>query len=104
MSSITKVRKLWKEHLAIPFPEECGTEVSGIDLMTLDTISAGCISTFLDGKGNPDLQRTSIPGICYRDLTFVTGRFDGKGKEYFSRLEQLAGLVLREVRDRNQNN
>ena len=72
-------------------------EVRGIDLVMIDADTAGCISTFLSRDRTLDTWRLAILGLCYRNLSVVVGELDGGARVYFSRLENLAGLVLRAI-------
>jgi hypothetical protein len=93
--------QLWRQHEAAPFPAVGrGLEVAGHDLVTLDSATAGCISTFLD-SGTLDKGRLSILGLCYHDLAVVVPEMEGDGRAYFDRLRKMAGLVLETIRDRN---
>jgi hypothetical protein len=98
--SLTAIRKLWKAYLAAPFPRRLpGDNPDRVDLGVLDSYTAGCIDTFLSRNGRLDLWRTAILGLCYGDLcTFLPG-LKGQGRQYFTRLKELAGLVLEAVRD-----
>jgi hypothetical protein len=97
----TLIEKLWIEHEAAEFPpaSRC-REVAGSDLIDLDYTTAGCISTFLQSK-TLDTWRIVILGLCLHSLGKVVSKLDGDEREYFSRLEQLAILVLTSIRDNN---
>lgn len=90
---------LWAEHRSARFPAGVvGEIVAGVDVTSLDTFTAGCIDTFVK-TGKLDLWRTAILGLCHRDLAVAVLSQHGAEKEYFSRLELLARLVLEAVRD-----
>jgi hypothetical protein len=94
------IEALWREHSADRFPEGlAGEEVDGICVTSLDTFTAGCLSTFFSRRGSLDLGRTAILGLCYRDLSVVVAGLKGEQRRYFARLEQLARMVLEAVRD-----
>jgi len=94
------IEVLWQEHLDADFPPECrGADINGIDVVLLDADTAGCISTFLHHGHRLDMWRLAVIGICYHDLAVVSHDLTGEGKEYFRRLEELAGLVIREVQN-----
>jgi hypothetical protein len=96
--SVEEIRPLWDEHLAARFPKECvGQEIEKIDLMLLDSETAGCISTFINRNGKLDLWRTAVLGLCYRDLFLITSKIEGGAKDYFWRLELLAERVLKSI-------
>ncbi len=96
------VNQLWRQHAAAPFPTVArGLEVAGHDLVSLDSATAGCISTFLD-SGTLDKRRLSILGLCYQNLALVIPDLEGEGRAYFDRLHKMAGLVLETIRDGRQ--
>ncbi len=93
-----KILELWNIHMASKFPRGYGGEaIEGIDLVLVDSDVAGCVTTFIKNDGQLDLWRTAILGLCYRDSTIVTSRLSGEAKEYFSRLETLSILVLKDI-------
>ena len=95
-----QIEALWQEHLASAFPKGCGgKEIDGVDLVLLDADTSGCIQTLVNNDGQLDIWRTAILGLCYRDLAVVTASLRGEAREYFTRLETLAGLTLRTIRD-----
>ena len=95
------LNKLWVQHEVAPFPAVgYGLEVAGHDVVTLDSTTAGCISTFLESC-TLDQGRRSILGLCYRDLALVVPQIEGDAREYFERLHKMAGLVLETIRDGN---
>ncbi len=84
--------------MASKFPRGYGGEaIEGIDLVLIDSDVAGCVTTFIKNDGQLDLWRTAMLGLCYRDSTIVTSRLSGEAKEYFSRLETLSILVLKDI-------
>jgi hypothetical protein len=94
----SRIIDLWKAHCSDTFPGSCGgREIEGIDLALLETEAAGCIQSFIAGKGRLDFQRTAILGLCYRDLSIVVGQLDHEAKTYFVCLEEIAHLVLGEI-------
>jgi hypothetical protein len=91
---------LWQEHKTGPFPAACrGRDIEGVDFVVLDSNIAGCVSTFLERGRVLDLWRTATLGVCYRNVTYVLPRMPAEGREHFSRLEQLARLVLDAIRE-----
>src|SRR5688572_11351997 len=93
-----KTRELWREHVAASLPRACvGQEIDGIDLVSLDSFTAGCVSTFLERGGKLDGRRLAVLGRCYRDLRYVIPGLEPKARRYFERLETLAGEVLKTV-------
>ena len=93
------LNQLWRQHAAAPFPTVArGLEVAGHDLVSLDSATAGCVSTFLD-SGTLDKWRLSILGLCYHNLALVVPELEGEERVYFDRLHKMAGLVLETIRD-----
>ncbi len=93
-----KILELWDIHLAGKFPRGYGGEtVEGIDLVLLDSAVAGCVTTFIKNDGKLDVWRTAILGLCCRDLNIVTYHLSGEAKEFYSRLETLSNLVLKDI-------
>ena len=94
-----KIVELWNIHLTSKFPHGYGGKnIDGIELALLDGDVAGCILSFIENNGRLDLWRTAILGICYRDLTIVmTSQLSGEAQEFFSRLETLSNLVLKDI-------
>ena len=94
-----KIEALWQEYSAQPFPKDLvGKDVAGVDMMSLDTFTAGCVDTYWK-RGKLDLCRTAILGLCYRDVGVAVASLNGRSKDYFAQLELLARLVLQAVRD-----
>jgi hypothetical protein len=80
------------------FPNGCvGREVDGIDLTSLDSSTAGCVSTFLGSGGKLRGWRLAVLGQCYRDARYVIPALEPEVRPYFERLETLAGEILRAI-------
>ncbi len=95
-----RIESLWQEHLAARSPPaHKGTEVGGIDLVLLDSVTAGCIQTFLSQDGRLDSRRSAALGLCCLDVVTVSAGLRGEPRNYFERLGRLARLVLTAVRD-----
>jgi hypothetical protein len=96
------IEQLWHEHQAAPLPAASRSrEVAGHDLIALDYTTAGCISTFL-GRGTLDTWRLAVLGLCYYGLGLIVSQLEGEERTYFRRLEIMAGLALKAIRDGNQ--
>ena len=81
----------WQDFQAQPFPREyAGREIQGIDVVALDTFTAGCISTYIARNGQLDTQGRIILQTCIQDLQTVTGQLQGAGQAYFVQLLRLA--------------
>jgi len=98
-----EIEKLWLLHRNSKFPEDAYREIKGIDLVSLDTFTAGCVDTFLEDKGQLSLQNTSVLELSYRELGNVIPEItQPEAHEYFARLEKLAKQVLDSLRDANR--
>jgi hypothetical protein len=96
--TMTEIEKSWNVFLEKPFPENCvGLEVESIELVSLDTFSAGCIDTFIANKGSLDAKRISTLKSCFEALDKVLKYLDGDAKNYFEHLRSLSEQVLKRV-------
>jgi hypothetical protein len=70
-----------------PFPDAlAGSEVAGVDLVLLDADAAGCIGTYVAGRGarlNEECRQ--VLGRCLAELERVTALLDGEARAYFLR-------------------
>lgn len=87
---------MWQAHYDRWFPPLLrGAEVGNIDLVLLDSDTAGCVSSWLSNGGHLDLQRTRILEACARDLdTVLTVFVEGEEQYYLQQLRVLAAAVL----------
>jgi hypothetical protein len=93
-----EIEESWSTFLEKPFPEDCvGLEIEGVELVSLDTFSAGCIDTFVGNKGKLDATRISVLKNCVQDLDKVVKSLDGNAKSYFEHLRLLSVQVLKSV-------
>lgn len=93
---IDEIRQLYRLHEAADFPADCrGEQVEGIDLVLLDSDTAGCIETFLGCSGRLDPRRHAWLSTCHAELQRVVPRLEGEARAYYSRLCTLSDLVLR---------
>ena len=100
MSKIKHIQTLWEDFQALPFPSELvREEIRAIDPVTLDTVAAGCIDTFIAQEGHVDLWRCAILGLCFHDIALLTYKLEGESQAYFQQLEELVRLVLQSIRD-----
>lgn len=86
---------LWDEHLRAEFPTRLrGEEVAGVDMVMADSDVAGCVITFLEGRGVLDEWRRGILRRCIRDLDSVLPLLtDDEERRYYGRLREVASLV-----------
>lgn len=91
------VKRSWTEFMRLPFPDGCaGEEVDGICLASLDSYTAGCISTFVD-RGRLDPTRLKILRQCATELQQVLPKLKGKPLQYFTLLNDLVTATLQEI-------
>ena len=68
---MNEIEKLWLVHQTSKFPKDACREIKGIDLVSLDTFTAGCVDALLEDKGQLSLLKTSVLGLCYHDLGII---------------------------------
>ncbi len=86
---------LWAAHRRIPFPPAArGAEVKGIDLVLLDSLAAGCISSLVDraGERGPD-ELAQLAELAQQIRTIFT-HLDGETRQYFARLSGVVEAAL----------
>jgi hypothetical protein len=99
---VKKIEVLLKEQVEARLPPLGeGCEVGRIDLYSLDSYTAGCISTYVD-RGNLDPWRLSMLGICYGELCTVVPLLIGESQQYYEKWKELAELVLREISNKTR--
>lgn len=95
---MNEIEKSWSEFLKKPFPKDCvGLEIEGIELISLDTFSAGCIDTFINKKGSLNVEQISTLKGCLKELGKVEKHLSGNAKNYFEHLRSLSAQVLKSV-------
>jgi hypothetical protein len=86
---------LWREHLHATFPADCvGRDINGVDLVSLDTYTAGCISTYQSQRAVLGRKKLAVLQRCCDELESIEPQLAGDAREYFARLLQLARLAL----------
>src|SRR4051812_32734230 len=99
MSSFALVRELWQQHQTEPFPRGRANErVDVPDLVLIDGLVAGCVSAYLGRRRlrpRPlDAERRAGLLRCRDELLDVVPQLDGRPRQYFERVLQLADAVL----------
>jgi hypothetical protein len=93
-----EIENLWNEFLKLPFPSSlAGEEIEGKDVVSLDTFSSGCISTFIDNKGLLDSERLEILRNCSVDIEKILPHIKGEGELYFKALHLLSLKVVAQL-------
>jgi len=83
---------LWQVHQSAEWPV-AGDAHEG-ELMTLDTVMAGCVTYYVDEHGL-DTQRARILKDCLTDLANLLPDLEPDPQAYFERLKQLGDLLLK---------
>ena len=90
--------QLWQEHLQASFPDGYrGAEIKGIELVMLDSFTAGCIDSYYTKSGNSrplDPKNHQILADCAKDLKVVVPELQGYPKQYFERLLTISEAIL----------
>jgi hypothetical protein len=95
-----EITKLYNEHLTTPFPDRRGDEVMGVDLVLIDSDTAGLISTYIGSRGQLTGDDLRILKHCYFNLKTVVKELSGADRQYFARLQNIAGLIIEKLKDR----
>lgn len=91
------IASAWKDHCAAGWPEFSSPHQG--QLMTLDTVIAGCVVFYLDSPEGLDHQRIAIVKDCVGDLEELTTELDSESQGYFVRLRRLGELLLATATD-----
>ena len=83
---------LWREHQAADWP--VSGEINEGQLMTLDTVVAGCITYYFE-ELDLDEQRVGILNDCLADLENLMSDLEADSEVYFERLQRLGKLLLK---------
>lgn len=79
----------------MPFPSAArGAEVQGHDLVLLDSLAAGCISSLVDTAGNADPEKLSLLAELSKQIHRVTVKLDGEARQYFAHLSGVVEAAL----------
>ncbi len=95
MPTPTAIVHLWEEHRRAAFPRTRAAEpVEGVDLVSLDTFTAGCVSSYIKAHGRLDGERRAVLARCVAQLRGVVPQLDEEARPYFERLRALGEAVL----------
>lgn len=95
-----EIVKLYNEHLTTSFPDRRGEEILGIDLVLIDSDTAGLITKFISYRGQLSTDDIRILNHCHSDLTRVVKELSGTDRQYFARLKTIAGLIIEKLKTR----
>jgi hypothetical protein len=85
---------MWAAHREEPFPGSArGREVQGIDLVLLDSLTAGCIESLTNG-GLVDSSKVSLLRDLAQQIGTVLPKLSAHEKQYFERLQAVANVAL----------
>jgi len=91
----------WNVWTKISFPAGASDiEIDGVDLISIDTFAAGCISTFVGNQGKLDQEIIDILRTCTSELDLILGRLTGDIKDYFTELSALSHKILKSANRR----
>lgn len=94
LEELQNVFRLWVGLKQKLFPSECGgTDVRGVDLVSLDVDVAGCVSNFLT-KGVLTQSQLDALYNCEDSLNLVNPELQGYAGWYFRRLQSLTSAVI----------
>jgi len=82
---------LWDLHVSADWP--VGGDAHEGELMTLDTVVAGCVTYYFEER-ELDAQRVGILHDCLADLKNLLSDLEPEAQAYFERLQQLGELLL----------
>jgi hypothetical protein len=90
---------LWAAHLQQPFPSGArGAEVQGIDLVLLDSLLAGCVTSLLDPTGPLDYAKAALLADLRQQLRDIAPQLEGETGRHFARLGEVADATLAAAR------
>jgi hypothetical protein len=89
-----EIQKLYNQHLNNSFPDLRGEEINGIDLVLIDSDSAGLVQKFFANKGRLNEEEIRTLTHCYNDLKVVVRELEAKSRLYFSNLLNIVGQVI----------
>ena len=90
-SNFALLSALWREHQEAGWP--VSGEVNEGQLMTLDTVVAGCVTYYFEEQ-SLDEKRLVILDDCLADLENLVSDLEPDSRAYFERLQQLGKLLL----------
>jgi hypothetical protein len=91
-------QRRWQAFKQRPFPEGfAGREIGGVDLATVDSGAAGCITAFID-NGSLDSSQMEVLTRSMLNLRRALPELEGDPMLYFEELMALIEGVLRQCR------
>jgi hypothetical protein len=65
----------------------------------IDSDTAGLISTYIGSRGQLSGDNIRILNHCYSDLKTIVKELRGADRQYFARLQNIAGLIIERLKD-----
>ena len=95
MTTLTDIKRMWQVHRRARFPAEArGRDIDGVDLARLDSLAAGCISSFLDDLGELDPKKARLLEDIAGQLQRVVPEMEASMRSYYENLAALIAAVL----------
>jgi len=92
------IKESYQNFLKLPFPEKlAGEEIYEIDLVSLDTFTAGLIDKYISRKGELSKSDFELLDKFNLELKSITKELKGVELAYFSFLSDLANQVYFEL-------
>jgi hypothetical protein len=96
------IKKLYDEHLRAPFPPDlAGEEILGVELVLVDADTAGLTDKYISDRGQLTVDDFRILSHCYSDLKVIAKELKGTDRQYFARLQNIAGLIIENIKNEN---
>jgi len=89
-----RIKGLYKAHLNTPFPDLKGEEISGIDLVLIDSDTAGLISKYIGSRGHLVDNDWQILKVCNSDLQTVIKELNDTDRPYFIQLKNIVEQII----------
>ncbi len=91
-----ELQTLWLAHRGTPFPVAArGVEVRGVDLVLLDSLASGCVSSLVEVDCERDVTKASLLGELAPQIESVLPLLDGETRAYFSQLGRVVAAAIR---------
>ncbi len=97
-STFDDIKLRWDDWRTLSFPSGISeVEINGIELASIDTFLAGCISVYMENQGKLDQERIRILRNCTNELDGFLGHLGEDTKRYFQELSEISHQILDSV-------
>ena len=97
------LKNKYEEFLELPYPEDLkGEEILGIELVLLDSDSAGLIDKFIGNRGHLTPPDFKILRRCFADLKTVVKELQGNNRTYFGFLLNIVHQTVDYLKTNNR--